>query len=245
MTQEIIVSIHIPKTGGTTLKNILASVYGDNFLWFTETNSHRLAFEKLRNSALEDKLKDIKCIHGHLGFGIHNYLSYMGIKCKYIIFTRSIEDRLLSYFNYINTDAVKSHYKWDNRFGWDNDMSFFDWLSSCKMADQDNSIVRFLSGCDNLNTDPLKYRMCEQDLELAKKNSKELSFVGSMDNFDADIKILANKLSWGIVPEYGKDNANPDHRYGKDLQREERSLILETQKLDFSIQRWLDKARVF
>lgn len=229
---EIVVSLHIPKTGGVTLKNILTSVYNDRFLWFTETNSARYAYERLRGYG---DLTKIDCIHGHIGYGIHRYLETRGIGCKYILFTRPIADRLLSYYNYIMTDAVKSHYNWEDRFGWADDISFMDWLSSCRMADQDNSLTRFLSGCENLNTDPTKYRMCGEDWNLAIENSKNLSFVGSISNFDTEIERLANALSWENIPEYGRDNAYPDHRYTKDLTNEELDLIEEMQRHDIAL----------
>lgn len=66
MAHNIVISIHIPKTGGTTLKNILTSVYGDSFLWLTETNSAKRAFERLKGY----DLTKIKCVHGHIGYGI-------------------------------------------------------------------------------------------------------------------------------------------------------------------------------
>jgi len=232
---EIVVSMHIPKTGGVTLKNILSDVYGEGFLWFTETNSARYTFERLRGYFKEEPSRDIKCIHGHIGYGIHKYLETIGIGCKYILFTRPIGDRLLSYYNYIMTEAVKSHYNWEDRFGWEDGISFMDWLSSCKMADQDNSLTRFLSGCENLNTDPTKYRMCREDYILATENSKNLSFVGSISNFDTEIERLANTLSWEHIPKYGRDNAYPDHRYSKDLTNEELDLINETQRFDIAL----------
>ena len=226
--KSIVVSIHIPKTGGVTLKNILTSVYGDSFLWFTETNSARYTFERLRGY----DLSNIKCIHGHIGYGIHKYLNLMGIGCKYIMFTRSITNRLLSYYNYIKTDAVSEHYRWDSRFRWGKDINFYDWLLSYKMADQDNSAVRFLSGCGNLNTDPMKYRMTNIDCKIALHNLKNLSFIGSTDNFDSDINRLAETLSWDKIPEYGRDNAYPDHRDEGDLNQQELILIKESQKFD-------------
>lgn len=100
------------------------------------------------------------------------------------------------------------------------------------MADQDNSLVRFLSGCENLNTDGLKSSMCKTDYHFAQKNAKNISFIGSMDYFDIGIKNLANHLGWSSIPDYGKDNSYPDHRNNKDLEEHERLLIAKTQKFD-------------
>jgi len=229
--KSIVVSIHIPKTAGVTLKNILTSVYGENFLWFTETNSTRFVFERLRNY----DLNKIECIHSHMGYGIHKYLETLDIECKYIMFTRSIPNRLLSYFNYIMTDAVKEHYNWENRFGWEDDISFHDWLSSCRMADQDNSMTRFLSGCENLNTDPIKYKMCESDLDQARMSIGNFSFIGSVEKFDRDVRRLANKLSWSAIPTYGRSNAHPNHPTEKSIPLEDLELIHKTQYFDFRL----------
>ena len=110
------------------------------------------------------------------------------------------------------------------------------------MADQDNSITRFLSGCENLNTDPIKYRMSDQDLHMAIGNLNNISFIGTVDNFDSSIKGLADHLGWGKIPEYGRDNAFPYHRHKRDLHSREMDLILSSQSLDYTLYDKLYKA---
>lgn len=226
--KSIVVSIHIPKTGGTTLKNILSSVYGDSFMWIMETNSARAAFEKIRNRDLDK----INCIHGHIGFGIHKYFNLMGIGCKYIVFTRNVVERLLSYYHYILTVPVNTQYKWDSAYGWTANTSFSDWLPSFRVADMDNGLTRFLSGCDNLNTDPLKYRMSLQDYDIAKENLNQLYFTGSVTNFDMDIIRLANALSWESVPTYEINNSNP---HSTEISQADDDLILNSQQYDIDL----------
>jgi len=206
--KEIIISIHIPKTGGITLKNILSKVYDNGCIWLTKTNSARTAFERLMTFDLEK----VECVHGHIGYGIHEYLEPLGVKCKYITFVRNPYKRLLSYYNYIFTGPVNEQYKWNESAGWSLDIEFIDWLQDIKLACQDNEITRFLSGCENLNTDKIQYFMKYSDYVLAKKHLENIFFVGSMDSFDNSIFTLSKLLDWKYMPKYGKDNS---HQYPK------------------------------
>ena len=174
MPHEIIVSLHIPKTAGVTLKNILTGVYGDSFLWFTETNTARGCYERLRHYDLEK----IKCIHSHVAYGIHRYLKTDNITCKYITFIRNPYERLMSFYNYILTQPVNAHYKWDRSYGWDPSMKFKNWLLDCRLAAQNNDEIRFLSGCENLNTDEILYPMSQADYDMALDNLHNFFFIG-------------------------------------------------------------------
>ena len=203
--KELIVSLHIPKTAGITLKNILSDVYGDSFLWFTQTNTARGCYERIRHY----DLSKIKCIHSHVAYGIHKYLEADGVKCRYITFIRNPYERLMSLYNYILTDPVNEHYKWDESFGWTREMGFQTWLLDCKLAAQDNDEIRFLSGCENLNTDGIKYNMSQSDFVMARRNLKKFDFVGFTENFDNEIITLAKILGWNSIPEYVRSNVGP------------------------------------
>ena len=239
MSHEIIVSLHIPKTAGITLKNILSEVYGDGFLWFPETNTTRGCYERLRHY----DLSKVNCIHSHVGYGIHKYLEADGISCKYITFLRNPYERLMSFYNYILTEPVNDHYKWDESFGWSKDTKFKDWLLDRKLAAQDNDEVRFLSGCENLNTNTIKYNMARSDYRMAVRNLGDFSFVGFKENFDNDIISLSKLLNWKSIPEYTKANVGPVENHTRNLSIEDVAVINHTNNYSISLWRYQRRLR--
>ncbi len=82
--QHVVISIHIPKTGGTTFAEVLKKIYG-NTLWLdyghcytiTDFGSPTLPMQFFRLSRRlntwlnRPKLRRIRCIHGHFSMSRH------------------------------------------------------------------------------------------------------------------------------------------------------------------------------
>ncbi|WP_268990094.1 sulfotransferase family 2 domain-containing protein [Priestia aryabhattai] len=70
MDEKVVIFMHIPKTGGTTLNNIFKKFYSENEIYdhvpLEEMNKQ---FSQLKE---EDK-KNIKAISGHHFYGIHEF----------------------------------------------------------------------------------------------------------------------------------------------------------------------------
>jgi hypothetical protein len=87
---DLILSIHIPKTGGITLQSILEEKFGDS-----------LVLDYPYTDEIKKRKKPIKAIHGH--FEIKEYLDFMPDPLsapRIIIFLREPLDRALSHFYY-------------------------------------------------------------------------------------------------------------------------------------------------
>ena len=88
-----LISVHIPKCGGTTFSHILSRIYGDKFFHITDV------------SQLENIDTDIRSIHGHYYFNPKWLKIYPN--AKVCVWIRNPVDRLISYY-----------YFWGNyRFG--------------------------------------------------------------------------------------------------------------------------------
>jgi len=226
--KEIIISTHIPKCGGTTLKNILNEVYGKGFKWVLQTKFPEEAIKEINFDTVE-------CIHGHVSYGLHKFFP-KEISYKYVTFLRNPYDRLLSFYNFLlqnqNTYIV---YDWKNTYGWKQDMPFEDWLADVKIAGQDNDVVRFFSGMSNLNTHEITRKVNAFDFRIADENLKTYDFVGNIEDFDNDIIDLAKLLKWKKIPEYKKDNYFPNRITVDDLTDEEVHLIGKTQFYDIAL----------
>ena len=97
-----LLSIHIPKCGGTSFKEALKVWYGGNlfFHYFDEKNNLMPQKIKLKSWNRNDYIKYV-CIHGHFnhkrGFGVDDY--YPNIK-QAITFLRDPAEIALSVFFY-------------------------------------------------------------------------------------------------------------------------------------------------
>ena len=225
---EIIISTHIPKTAGTTLKNILQTVYEDSFIWVQNTHHPGEIANTLKNI----DLYNIKVIHGHVSYGLHEYLPN-DINYKYITFLRHPGERLLSLYNFIFREDTANIYKWDIKYNWSRDIGFFEWLHDVKIAGQDNGMTRFLSGMNVLNTYDITNKVTKDNYNLAEKNLAKYSFVGLTEFFDFGILELAHALNWDDIPEYEDMYVYPDRLHFKDLTSSEMSEVQESQKFDF------------
>lgn len=225
--KDLILSVHIPKTGGTTLRTIFESVYGDSFVWIQQTHSLEDAYKLL--SSMD--LSKVRLIHGHIPYGLHKFLP-SDTTYKYVAFSRDPVDRLISYFNYILLDSTNSVYRWDSKFNWKLGMPFRDWLLDKQIASQDNGMTRFISGNSNLNTDKLITTVTDLEFKLAVRNLTDFCFVGLVDTFSKSLEILANKLSWSFIPKYKIENKTPTGISRSDLSVEDVDLIKSTQSFD-------------
>ena len=87
---KLLVFLHIPKTGGTTLTEIIERQIGVNHFYDVKKDIRKAV------KFIDDK--EIKCIKGHMPFGIHKYIKK---SCKYITMVRDPFDTAISSYYYI------------------------------------------------------------------------------------------------------------------------------------------------
>lgn len=84
-----LISVHIPKCGGTTFGHILRRIYGDKFFHITDV------------SQLENIDTDIRSIHGHYHFNPKWFKIYPN--AKVCVWIRHPIDRIISYYFFWST----------------------------------------------------------------------------------------------------------------------------------------------
>lgn len=99
-----IVSIHIPKTAGTSFRNILKSHFGDNAVVRLDIKPGK-KLVLLENQLLEsEKLsEEIKIIHGHMYFKDIANIFELHKKVKYITWLRDPVERVISNYFYLKS----------------------------------------------------------------------------------------------------------------------------------------------
>lgn len=185
--QKSVIFLHLPKTGGTSLRNILNREYAENTRLLIYTYPHFpkkdgiVKLQKLSN----DKRAKLELIYGHFAFGIHEYLPQ---ESTYITFLRDPVDRIISHFYFVKKRNIKAHV--GNMKG----NTLEEYLNKGLDYELNNGMTRLLCCDDKIQKNSTITR---SDLEIAKTNlDKHFSFVGILDEFRNGLLILSNLLNW-------------------------------------------------
>ena len=172
MQNKTIIFVHLPKTGGSTFKNVLIRQYDADEIFFikgAEVPQSIRAFEDLPKA---NRIK-FKFIMGHISVGFHNYLPQ---PCEYITLLRDPVERAISDYYYVLSNPLHHCYS----AVVSKNMSLEDYVRSGISKETDNLQTRLLSGDDELiqivNSDGENdAKPCSREmLEKAKKNLKDL-----------------------------------------------------------------------
>jgi hypothetical protein len=174
--------LHIPKTGGTSLRNSLMRplrpgeqllIYPDT-IGISEADFHQVPLRQ------RDRLR---WIFGHCKFGLDRHVTRTS---RYIAFVREPMDRLRS--NLAHHVAARSHFALDGVT-----LRFTTIFNEGLVEDCDNLMTRVFAGVGR-ETVPLGH-VGEDEVEIALANvRRHFSFVGQLDRADADTMALQSHL---------------------------------------------------
>jgi hypothetical protein len=174
--------VHIPKTGGSTLRSVLARQYGIGSIVYCEPSSPRWPKGETVLSFLTAALQkqDVKLITGHYPIGVHEFVRR---PVRYFSMMRDPLDRELS--NYYYAFAYKSHFLGDAiRSG---EMPFEAFLAR-HAHDASAPQAHLLAG---------QYPCRGDALEAASFNiGKGLVAFGVAERFDESLLFFAKQLGW-------------------------------------------------
>jgi len=182
-----LISLHIPKTAGTSFRNILKSVYGEREVgWLDmETNGVVRLNEVVYN---KNKLPDLKVIHGH--FIYDDLLQRFELKSNYKIITwvRDPVNRVISNFYYLESRLKE-------------------------LLDEEKNNLNIIS---KLQRTLMEYARADinrnrQSKFLAGSKPEDFDFIGVYEFFDQELDRLSSVLNWNSIPEilyYNKTNGS-------------------------------------
>ncbi|WP_020539522.1 sulfotransferase domain-containing protein [Lewinella cohaerens] len=169
-----IISIHIPKTGGTTLYAILKQVYGDKL-----SKSYRrrdlIAETSLAGVFAPYTSDRVTVLHGHFHYLEIKHL-HQTTGTKLITWLRDPVKRILSNYHFFK--ALFDH----------PERNPLDYERNKHRSHQTLMEYAALPECQN-----------RMDLFLNGAVLQDFFFIGIQDNFESDLKLLANKLDWPNV----------------------------------------------
>jgi Sulfotransferase family len=178
MEKKLIIFMHIPKTGGTTLNDIFKKSYAENEIY------DHVPLEAMRNhfSQLKEDKKVIKAISGHHFYGIHDLFSK---PYTYFTMMRNPIERVISLYYFLKT--YPGYYEENMR-----NMSFEEYIDWDPQAR--NGQIHQICGQNS-----------QLSLEKAKENLKVFEVVGITEMFNESLLLLKNKFNWANI-EYKKEN---------------------------------------
>jgi hypothetical protein len=183
------VFMHIPKTGGTTLHNVLSRKYSEKEWLHVKTID-----APIREIAIEKAKSDKPfLIKGHLG-----YNEVKDIPGSFLFtFLRPPISRVISHYYFLKETPSVKHYEFLNR----PDTTIESFYAQKEKRDIDNCMVRYISG-NHKDFGTIN----EADYLLALDNLEhKIDFFGLQEHYDESLIMLGEKLGW-TLPVYRKTN---------------------------------------
>jgi hypothetical protein len=216
---DTLIFLHLPRTGGTTLRDILSKQYSDKV---TFENKTLLDTDQNFNAENKSEKRKHKLIKGHVYFGIHEHITQ---NCTYFSMMRNPIERVTSLYNYIKNRSKHKDYEYIKN------KSITHYIESKRNLFMDNGQTRLLAGRHTSLEVPFR-RINEGHLEQAKENIKShFILVGLTERYDETLLLLQRMLQWK-TPTYSIANAAKREKKTKQHAPKFRELIAEYNQLD-------------
>jgi len=178
MNTNTVIFLHIPKTGGRSLQNILLRRYSSDQVVI---NAHGHLDEM--SEWPEERKRAIKYLQGHFIYGAHEYLPQ---ECSYITMLREPVDRVISHYYFIKRSPDHPL----NKMVLDQGMSLESYVTSGVCDEVSNDQARLVAGVSKesaINVSDM--------LKIAKQNIDDKFIVaGLVERFDETLMLLKKRL---------------------------------------------------
>ena len=227
---QTIIFLHLAKTAGTTLNQVLGREYADILSFYIPKESSRL-FEEFK-----EKLKSAKpgLLRGHFEFGWHYFLPR---PFTYFTILRDPVDRVISEYYYILSspghplfaDVVEKN------------VSLADFVGKWNAPNLQTKKISGLTFAGNSGI-PGRGKITPANmLAAAKENlSNHFAVVGLTERFDETLILLKREFGWDW-PFYIRDNVTKDKVARDDIPASTLAVVLEHNRLDAELYEYAKK----
>lgn len=221
--RPLIIFLHIPKTGGSSLKSVFKAAYGPR-LRMLQVGEPKSNLEALKRILSEEPYK-YDVIGGHFaGYGIHELTDR---PVRYFAMIREPVSRVISQYYHImrNKDKHNKRYKTIGAMG--------GIVEALHRFDR-NPQTRVISGLD------AQKMPTTEDLEAAKQHiSEHFVTVGTLERIDETIMLLKQLMGWPRL--IATPHRNPGRNRPRTLPPEVYEKAGQINLLDFELYRFVDE----
>lgn len=211
MTDETLIFLHVPKTGGTTLQSILRERYPGDRIYTTNGEDVWESLQALRDLPDERKA-NLDVVMGHMAYGVHEWLPG---DATYVTLLRDPVDRVVSHYHYAK--ANESHYLYDriHAEGW----TLSDYVREGPADEVVNGQTKMLLDLDAVR--PKGEVTCNADaFEQVKENLRNhFTVVGMTGRFDESVLLMEEELGWNDAY-YHRENVTSNRPSVSDIDDE-------------------------
>ncbi len=227
MPADSVIFIHIPKTAGRTLGEVLDRQYRPDgiFKIYGYGGGVAQAVEKLTDAPEAEKRR-IELIRGHYRFGLHELLPQ---DSTYVTMLRDPFERAISHFHMVRQAPQHPlHLR-------ACEMTLDEYVTSGVSREMDNGQTRLVSGLEK----DVAFGACGAEmLERAKENvESRFSGVGIVEQFDASLVLMKTVLGWGDI-RYLPRNVAARRSRRADFSETVQSAVAAQNLLDLELYRW-------
>jgi len=235
---EVLLHLHIPKAGGTTMRDVLFDQYAvdddagnDSHVKYgiyyypadvLDTEKPEIT-EAILHSLGRD---DIRAVLGHFRFGIH---AHVPRKSTYITMLREPADRLVSLYQLL--------VQLPDRYRFRRGTGFHEFVTNPPFREVYNDQTRRIAG-----KEPGPGGTGRDVLELAQENlERNFSVVGTLERFEEALVLLKQRLGWKKPIQYFPRRQNSMRPAVGSLPRKTIDAIREMSPLDYELYEFADR----
>ncbi len=183
-----LLSLHIPKTAGTSFRNILKSVYGEDAVVRLDINNKFIT--RLNEELYEaTEIPNARVLHGHYFFENIQKRFSIPEEVKIITWLRDPVKRVISNYYYLESRLVEIL---------NEEQKNLNILSKMQ-----RSLMEYARDEVNRN---------RQSKFLQGATPEDFDFIGIQENFDDDLIEIAKVLNWKSIPVSIHQNKTPTER---------------------------------
>jgi hypothetical protein len=224
---DVIIFLHLPKCGGTTLNRLIEWEYNPLEVFSVDPSFFRWSYWRLAKTPIE-RLKRIRVFKGHMPFGLHQRLPR---PATYITVLREPIDRAISSYYYAQS------YKLDPQHRIASRLSLEEYI---RTTPKENVQTKLLAGYTN-GYDFLSGECNAAMLETAKSNlSQSFSLIGLTERFDESL-VLAKILFGWQIRQYANFNVTPSRPKKDAVPAAVRELVAERYRFDVMLYEYAEQ----